>query len=584
MAGVVHGSSWALPPGLTEAQLSAVTSEDPLLCVLAGAGAGKTRVLTLRVARRIIEASADAPHVLVCTFSRKAADELRRRLWLLDVPGEVRAATFHRTARALLLQYALDRGSAPPTVAADRRRALRAVLEDAASESLVAPRAGRPEPPAAAAARLDAEIGWAKSRLVGPADYAGEAARHRRRTGLSPERTAQLYARYEDRRRHRRELDLDDLLIECARVLSSDHAFAEAVRWRFRHLFVDEMQDVNPAQFRLLTLLLNDDPDLFVVGDPHQSVYGWNGAEPELLVHLPALLTGMRVIRLDENHRCSPEVVAVAAAALGLDGPLAPVSTRPHGTVPRLGAHDTDAEEAAWVARAIWRARGPGRRWSEVAVLARTNGQLDAVAAALGAQRIPHRLAGADLGPGSDVVPGRRGGRRDRAAGGTSGTEPDERPDPEDNEEGARAADPGPVDAVVLSTFHRAKGLQWPDVFVIGLSEGLTPLASARTERELAEEQRLLYVAMTRAESSLSLTWARRRGEDPTGPRRRPSRWLGGVEQAVGELRAAETPEAADVTARLAGLRARLAPSRAERDSLAPMDRGPGGTEEGDGT
>jgi DNA helicase II / ATP-dependent DNA helicase PcrA len=585
MAGVAHGASWALPHGLTEAQHVAVTADDAMLCVLAGAGAGKTRVLTLRVARRILDTSAEARHVLVCTFSRKAADELRRRLWLLDVPGEVRAATFHRTARALLVQHALDRGASPPMVAADRRRALRAILEDAPGSPRRPP--GRPEPAAVTAGRLDAEIGWAKSRLVGPQDYAAQAARHRRRAGLPHQRAAELYAAYETRRRRRRELDLDDLLIDCARVLSSDHAFADAVRWRFRHLFVDEMQDVNPAQFRLLTLLLGDDPDLFVVGDPHQSVYGWNGAEPELLVSLPTLLTGMRVVRLDENHRCSPEVVAVAAAALGLEGPQAPASSRPPGALPRLGVHETDAEEAAWVAHEVWRARSPGRRWSELAVLARTNSQLDAVATALGAQRIPYRLAGADLGPASDVSSGRRRAGR-TAALEEDGPGPSARAEPVDDEDddqpGGVGANPVGGDAVLLSTFHRAKGLQWPDVYVIGLSDGLTPLSSARTERELAEEQRLLYVAMTRAESALSLSWARRRDEDGGGVRRRPSRWLGGVQAALGALSESRQPAVSDVSARVAALRARLAPERPGPDSLAPMNRGRTGAEERGGS
>ena len=158
-------------------------------------------------------------------------------------------------------------------------------------------------------AQLETEIGWAKARLVTPADYEAAARRAQRRPAMGAARVAELYTRYEADRRRRGVLDLDDLLWRCADALEEDGRFAAAVRWRFRHLFVDEMQDVNPAQFRLLTCLLGDEPDLCVVGDPNQSVYGWNGADPTLLDRLPSLLPGTRVLRLDENHRCSPQVV-----------------------------------------------------------------------------------------------------------------------------------------------------------------------------------------------------------------------------------------------------------------------------------
>ena len=263
-------------------------------------------------------------------------------------------------------------------------------------------------------------------------------------------------------------------------MLDDDATFADAVRWRYRHLFVDEMQDVNPAQFRLLRLLVGDDPDLFVVGDPNQSVYGWNGADPSLLDRVPATFPGTRVLRLDENHRAPPRSWPWPSAALGLVRGDRPASSRPDGAVPRVTEHATDAEEAPWVARQVWSAHRPGRRWSELAVLARTNAQLAALADALSAERVPYRLAGGSLGPASDVRGPADGlGQRSPPSRSTTGDGPGSAGVGGDGPGDTRRA-PDDADAVALSTFHRAKGLQWPAVFVIGLSDGLVPIASAR--------------------------------------------------------------------------------------------------------
>ncbi|HLG68773.1 MAG TPA: ATP-dependent helicase [Acidimicrobiales bacterium] len=560
-AGTLEGGTWRPPPGLTEAQRQAVMASEPLVCVLAGAGAGKTRVLTLRVARRCHDRSAEARRVLVCTFSRRAADELRSRLWALDVDGPT-TGTFHRTALALLRQWRAERGAGPPEVLADRRAALAAVLAERRGAAPAGRARRRAEPAPAALSQLESEIGWAKARLVAPQHYEEAAVSQRRRTVLPAATVAELYRRYEEVRQRRGLLDLDDLLLACYEALAGDDAFARAVRWRFRHLFVDEMQDVNPAQFRLLMALLGDEPDLFVVGDPRQSVYGWNGADPTLLDRLPELLPGTRQIRLDENHRSTPQVVAVAASVLGLDHDRGiPTSNRPDGPVPRVVAHDTDAEEAEWVARQLWLAHRPGRRWSQLAVLARTNTQLQAVASALGRARIPFQLAGADLAPASDV-PARAGGRAgqpDDGAGGEEGTGGRAG----HGDDGAGDADSGDAHGgVVLATFHRAKGLQWPAVFVIGLSADLMPLRGARSPAARDEERRLLYVALSRAEVELTCTWARYRdnatraaGEAP----RAPSPWLDPVVQACEALRTSiAPPDPAEVAARLAALRARL--------------------------
>jgi DNA helicase II / ATP-dependent DNA helicase PcrA len=534
-----EGEAWEKLPGasrLTLAQRSAIEAEDPLLCVMAGAGAGKTRVLTLRVARRVRDGSIDADRALVTTFSRKAAEELRTRLWSLGVSG-VNAGTFHHTALGLLREHRAQRGRPQPQLLPDRRRLLADVVT------------GDPRRVRA----LDGEIGWAKARLVTPENYEAEARRAKRRSGINAAQVAEVFVRYEAERSRRRLLDFDDLITACADALAGDAAFADAVRWRTRHLFVDEMQDVNPAQFRLLTALLSDEPDLFVVGDPNQSVYGFNGADPSLLYRLPEILRGTRVIRLDENHRCTPQVVAVATAVLRdsqTDATIlgeidAASSSRVDGPVPTVIAHASDADEAAWAAARARRSHTPGRRWSSIAILARTNAQLATVQAAMEAANVPCQVAGSDLGPASDV---RGGAWRQRA-------------DHDDDEEEIEEVD---RDKVVLTTFHRAKGLQWHSVVIIGLSAGLMPLSSARTTEAVDEERRLLYVALTRAEEELWCSWSEGRdASEPGGsgsePTRSASPWLAPIEEAIVQLTKAAAPTAAsDVAARVAELRRRL--------------------------
>jgi DNA helicase-2/ATP-dependent DNA helicase PcrA len=542
--GAADGAdAWESLPGasrLTLAQREAIESEDQLLCVVAGAGAGKTRVLTLRVARRVRDGSIDADRTLVTTFSRKAADELRARLWSLGVSG-VRAGTFHRTALGLLREHRELRNRPAPQLMPDRRRLLAEVMT-------VDPRRTR---------ALDGEIGWAKARLIPPDLYEGEARRHRRRSGVNHEQVAEVYAQYEAERTKRRLLDFDDLIVACADALAGDSEFADSIRWRSRHLFVDEMQDVNPAQFRLLTALLSDDPDLFVVGDPNQSVYGFNGADPTLLDRLPEILRGTKVIRLDENHRCTPQVVAVATEVLRSAGGSAenvapPATSRVDGPVPRVVAHGTDDEEAAWAAHQVRLSRAPGRRWSSIAVLTRTNAQLAKVAAAMEAAGVPAAIAGADLGPASDL----RGGAAARRGADTRYGGRRHDIDSQD-EEGAPVA---PRDSVVLSTFHRAKGLQWQTVLILGLSQGLMPLASAQTPAAVDEERRLLYVALTRSEDELWCSWFERSGAEGEQVQRGPSQWLEPIERAIAQLDAEAAPVAAsEVSTRVAELRRRLA-------------------------
>jgi DNA helicase-2/ATP-dependent DNA helicase PcrA len=516
-----------LAGSLSASQREAVLADDPVVCVVAAAGSGKTTVLTIRVARRSADGSARPDRTLVCTFSRKAADELRVRLRQLGVSG-VTIGTIHRVALQTLADWRERHHLPPPSVLGDRRPLL---------DELVS---SRPSPPISAA-RLESEIGWAKAKMLAPHDYEAAAREAHRQFGVALGLVAELYAAYERARQRRSLLDLDDLLVQAALALEDDDVFAEGVRWRWRHVLVDEMQDVNPAQFRLLRALVGSEPDLFVVGDPNQAIYGWNGADPGLLDAFGAQFLGARVIRLDQNRRSTPAIVQVAAALLG-QPPETVRCSRPDGPLPTLSAHDTDEDEARWVAHQAWLAHEPGRRWSQMAVLARTNAQLETVAQALEAWRIPFWRTGPELAPASDLGPSGVGER------------PSNRPPP--HGPGGAPND----DGMVLSTFHRAKGLQWPSVFVIGLREGLVPIRSARTDAALQEERRLLYVAVTRAESRLWCSWAAR----PQGGAPEPaSRWVADIERALADLASERAPVATQrATSHLARLRALISDDR----------------------
>lgn len=495
---------------LTPAQRRSVDSTAAALCIVAGAGSGKTRVLTLRAARRIRDGTADADHTAICTFTRKAADENRRRLRRYGVtvsspappggaPGPgVRAGTLHQLALTLLRRHALDGGHPAPVVTEHRYRLVSAVVADPASASAI-----------------DTEIGWAKANCMAAEAY-GDAARSAGRPALvSVDQVVDAFAAYERSLRRRRMLDLDDVLIRSADLMHGDAGFAERVRWRYRHLSVDEFQDVNPAQFRLIETLMGDRPDICAVGDPNQAIYGWNGSDPRLIHKLPGMVPGMEMVRLDENHRSTPQVVVAASAALGSIAAAPPRSVRPDGPVPVVTTYDDDTAEAEGVVSLLLDRSADGMTWSDQAVLARTHDQLSVVREALIRAGIPHRMA-----PAPEASPSETRSRTGRPSTG-----------PEFHGGSALPGrDPAREDAVELATFHRAKGLEWASVSVVGLEDGFVPIIYAESGAARDEERRLLYVAMTRAARHLHCSWARTRTMG--GGRRverQPSPWLAAV-------------------------------------------------------
>jgi DNA helicase II / ATP-dependent DNA helicase PcrA len=547
----------ALIADLDADQRAAVTTESRLVAVIAGAGSGKTRVLTRRIAHRIAAETADPRHTLALTFTREAAGEMRKRLLRLGLREHVEAGTFHSVMLGVLKQRWADTERRPLTVVNDRRRLVGDTIDAGDRRSLAA---------------YLAEIDWASARGIDPERYASAARREQRHPAPGIDRCAAVYADYQTVKKRRGVIDFDDVLAHTIRDLRRDEEFADTVRWRFRHLLVDEAQDLNPLQHALVDLLRSGRDDLFLVGDPSQAIYGFNGADPGLLVDVETRFPGIEVVRLPVNHRCTPQIVAAGVHVLtATDQPSPLVSNRADGPGVERFVADDEADEARHIAQFLLRCDPNLVRTGEVGVLARTNAQLGPIEDALERSGLPVRRnatangtplqtavrQAAALGSASQLrgwahdildappVPQslrHRSPEPHRTARGTSGSHRDvgDRPDGTDGDPERRVAaavldflreqplgdgatfrgwvattnpfDDASTEGVDLLTFHAAKGREWHTVVVTGVESSLVPHKSAGTVVGRAEEGRLLYVAFTRATDRLLVTHAARRG------------------------------------------------------------------------
>jgi DNA helicase-2/ATP-dependent DNA helicase PcrA len=507
--------------GLTPEQREAVTSPARRLLVRATAGSGKTHVLTLRIQRRVTLGELDADQVLAMTFTRKAGEELRNRLFRAGI-RDVRAGTFHRAAMTIVNEYRMDHDLPALKIEASRKRLVIGLLghlreEGHAIDDHLVP-------------RIDNEIGWALSQGYDGAAYAKSAKKQRRDCPLPITLFAEALDRYVGLCRSRGVLDFDLLLQEAIHLLRDQPRVKAAFRHRTRALFVDETQDMNPLQFALLQQMAGDDPDLFCVGDPNQSIYGFNGANPQLLNEVIRTWPDTVLLDLTRNHRSTEAIVAVANTLLE-PGARGLVPANDDGPVPLIRSYATDLEEAQNVARWLTIQHQPGTSWRSMAVLARTNAQLEVIADVLEHQSIPFERRGFEHGPSSDLSP---------------------------DDEKIRDVEHHDVDAVALSTIHRSKGLEFQHVVVIGVAEGQLPNYNATSAAEIAEERRLLYVALSRAEESLLLTWSRATDDRRFGERQ-PSRFLAPIEEVVASLNAQRAPAPLDTARRrLAAIREQL--------------------------
>ncbi len=522
----------ALLDGLDAAQREAVTIPAGPLAIIAAAGSGKTTVLTRRIAYRIATGAATANHTLALTFTRDAAGELRRRLQALDLREPIEAGTFHSIALRLLRDRALARHEPPPRVATDRLRLVRECLTQLRLDLS----------PSVAVVDLD----WARARLVTPAHYE-ELSRRARRSSVPPTRFADLAQAYEQLKRRRGVVDFDDLLERAVEAVRSDATFADVVRWRFRHIYVDEAQDLNPLQHALLESWRRGRPDLCLVGDPRQAIYGWNGAESTTLTEVERRYPAVTVVALTTNHRCSPQVVRAGAAALLSGGQADDTSSdQPDGPAVAVRGFATEHDEADGVVRVVLDALGRLRP-GQIGVIARTNEQLTLLERRLGDAGVPTLRAAGRSPLEIALADAYRAGSRDQLAGwldeALAAPDAVRRRVAEEADRFLATNEPGgfrswvesrrpfddltlpPADAVAVLTFHAAKGREWETVVVTGAEAGLVPHSSATNSAQRAEESRLFYVAVTRARRELTITHAAQRAGRAAGP----SPWLDAV-------------------------------------------------------
>ncbi|EFQ82836.1 HRDC domain protein [Aeromicrobium marinum DSM 15272] len=537
------------------------------VCVIAGAGTGKTRAVTHRIAYGVATGVYKPTEVLAVTFTTRAAGEMRTRLGALDAAG-VQARTFHSAAlrQARYFWPQVYGGEFPEIIAskfglvadAARRHGLsseRSLLRD-----------------------LSAEIEWAKVTNLRPADYPAAAGPARRQVAdLDPGTVASLMTAYEDVKRERGRIDMEDILLITAAILAEDERIAAQVRRQYRWFVVDEFQDVNPLQSLLLDLWLGGRDDICVVGDPRQTIYSFAGASPRILRDFSRVHPGAERHELVRNYRSTPQIVAVANAVFpprrrdAVEGVVLQSQQESGNPVSYTGYPDEPAE-AAGVASEIALLHRRGVPYREMAVLFRINAQSEAFEEALGEHGIPfvlrgvegffqraevrqavallrgsaHAGEGADAGLAADVravlasmgytdePPSGAGATRDRweslnalvsMAADLATADPAAGMGAlvADLERRAASAHAPTADGVTLATLHSAKGLEWDAVFCVGMHEGMMPSVHADTPEAVEEERRLFYVGLTRARHDLLVSWAatrRQGGRSQRGPTR----------------------------------------------------------------
>ncbi len=551
-------SATALLDALDDQQRVAAETLLGPVCLLAGAGTGKTRAITHRIAYGVASGVYPPGRVMALTFTARAAGELRGRLRALGAGG-VSARTFHASALAQLnFFWPQVVGGSMPRLLDSKARVLAhaadtvhlkldtATLRDAA-----------------------AEIEWRKTSRLSIEQYAARA-RALPQT-LPMERMVDLQRAYETLKDERRQLDFEDVLLAAAGMIESEPRVAQQVREQYRFFVVDEYQDVSPLQHDLLGLWLGERDDVCVVGDASQTIYSFAGASPDYLLGFGGEHENAVVLRLEHNYRSTPAIVATANRLMrGRPGALelSPASGT-LGPAPIITSHDSDAAEARAVANRVVDEIAAGTPPESIAVLFRINVQAQLIETALGDAGVPYvirgatrffdqrevkealmLLRGATVNTGveplfktvSDVLrsigwsqdpPETRGAVRDRwdslnalmrlaeeaPASTTLRGFVDEL-----FERQAGQHEPT-MQAVTLATLHSAKGLEWDSVHLVGLSEGLVPISYARDPAAIEEERRLLYVGVTRARRRLALSWSGGAGSGRGGPRQ-PSRFL----------------------------------------------------------
>ena len=524
--------------------------------ILAGAGTGKTRTITHRIAYGIARGDFSENRVLALTYTNRAAGELRARLRGLGVPM-ANAKTFHSAALAQLEFFF---------------RSLYAVetprVQDSKAKNL-----------AAAAAKLKlkldpntlrdlaSEIEWRKYSMLSLEQYEQAMANRPQVSGLSATKNLEIQQAYESLKLKAKQLDWEDVILLCSGMLRAEPRALAQVQQQYRFLTVDEYQDISPLQQDLLDTWLGDRSDICVVGDPNQTIYSFTGATSNYLENFSGRYPDATVVSLSYNYRSNPEIIRIANKVRAHQSMDALTAIRPSGTVPEVLSFPTKTEEALWLAKEVRKQVQSGIKASQIAVLYRINSQSELIERALadvglefqvrGGQRYFNRpeilsairmvRAEASMPTGKSLYESVTAIVRALGWQSAAPTEigkldqwealnhfvqiAEELGDAAtiqsfatEIEERQRSQHEPTKESVTLSTIHAAKGLEYKNVFIIGASEGYLPISFAKTEGELAEEQRLFYVAVTRAKDNLFITWAKQDVE--FNRQNSPSRYL----------------------------------------------------------
>lgn len=572
------------PTDLDTEQRAAVTAPRGPVCVLAGAGTGKTRTITRRIAHLVGAGHVAPGQVLAVTFTARAAGELRTRLRVLGVGG-VQARTFHAAALRQLRYFW------PRVVGGHIDGEQWQLLESKVRAVGQAAHQAGADTNSESVRDLAGEIEWAKASLIAPADYPAAVARARRETPGDAAQVAAVYAGYEKLKAASGLLDFDDLLLHTAAALETHPGVAEEFHTRYRCFVVDEYQDVTPLQQRLLDAWLGERDDLTVVGDANQTIYTFAGASPRYLLDFSRRFPEAHVVRLQRDYRSTPQVVSCAnkviSAARGQAAGtrLRLVGQLAGGPEPSFTEYDDEEAEADAVAATVKRLVADGTPAGEIAVLFRVNAQSEVYERALDRAGVAFQVRGgerffarpevrqavlslrqaanrtyestlpevvravlAPLGLTAEPAAGTAGRQRWESLRALVGLAEDLTALVADTDLAgfcaelatrAESAHPPTVQGVTLASLHAAKGLEWDAVFLVGLVDGTLPIQHADgDDAKIEEERRLLYVGVTRARRQLSLSWALCRTGG--GRRRRRSRFLYGL--IPDEHPAARTP------------------------------------------
>ncbi len=513
-------------------------------CILAGAGTGKTRTVTHRIAYGIAKGYFAANRVLALTYTNRAAGELRARLRQLGI-GAVSVKTFHAAALAQLEYFWPQFAGVPAPSVLESKASL--IAKVAESQKIRLETGGVRE--------LASEIEWRKFSMLSMDEYAALAPNRPKVAGLSAAKNVELQQAYEDAKVKAQRIDWEDVLVLTLGMLRAEPRALAHVHQQYRFFTVDEYQDISPLQHSLLDVWLGERSELCVVGDPNQTIYSFTGATSSYLQNFGSTYPDANIIHLTRNYRSTQQIVNFANRLTEDSGLVEPLQSQGEiGLAPRTISFANIQDECAHVASTIKSKLDQGIKASDIAVLYRVNGQSESVENALAQAGIDYQVRGGERFFNRVEIQAAIRAIRAEAVSGTAKplfqmvseicrslgwqtqapVEPglmrdkweslnsliaitDELP-PEatisdfaaELEERQRSQHEPIKAAVTLSTIHAAKGLEWDFVYIVGLTEGYLPISYAQTESEIREEKRLLYVGITRAKREITLTWPMR--------------------------------------------------------------------------